>query len=39
MPTGLIGRAYWRLIKPFHALIFPTMAKNILAAAEETSST
>ncbi|HEY4558876.1 MAG TPA: SDR family oxidoreductase [Enteractinococcus sp.] len=35
IPTGLVGRAYWRLIKPFHALIFPTMAKNILEAAAE----
>lgn len=35
IPTGLIGRAYWRAIKPFHAMIFPTMAKNILAAAED----
>lgn len=33
IPSGLIGRAYWRLIKPFHAMIFPTMAKNIIAAA------
>lgn len=32
-PHGLIGRAYWRAIQPFHALVFPTMAKNILAAA------
>lgn len=39
-PSGLIGRAYWRAIKPFHALIFPTMAKNILtAAAEKADST
>ncbi|MEV4900029.1 SDR family oxidoreductase [Citricoccus sp. NPDC055426] len=34
-PSGVLGRAYWRAIQPFHALIFPTMAKNILAAAEE----
>lgn len=33
-PNGLIGRAYWRVIQPFHALIFPTMAKNILEAAQ-----
>lgn len=32
-PHGLTGRAYWRAVQPFHALIFPTMAKNILAAA------
>ncbi|MGM7669773.1 SDR family oxidoreductase [Microbacterium sp. A93] len=34
-PSGVLGRAYWRAIQPFHALIFPTMAKKILAAAEE----
>ncbi len=33
LPSGLVGRAYWRAIQPFHALIFPTMARNILAAA------
>lgn len=37
-PIGLIGRLYWRVIQPFHAMIFPTMAKNILAAAEEQTS-
>lgn len=35
IPTGLIGRAYWRVIKPFHALVFPTMAKNILETAAQ----
>ena len=34
-PSGVLGRAYWRAIQPFHALIFPTMAKNILAAADD----
>lgn len=37
-PTGLVGRAYWRVIQPFHALVFPAMAKNILAAAERETS-
>ena len=32
-PSGLLGRAYWRAIQPFHALIFPTMARNIMRAA------
>lgn len=32
-PSGLLGRAYWRTIQPFHALVFPTMAKNILDTA------
>lgn len=35
IPSGLLGRAYWGAIKPFHALVFPTMAENILAAAED----
>lgn len=34
IPSGVLGRAYWRAIQPFHALIFPTMAKNILEEAE-----
>ncbi|WP_277245529.1 SDR family oxidoreductase [Micrococcus terreus] len=33
-PSGLLGRAYWRAIQPFHALIFPTMARNIMRAAD-----
>lgn len=35
IPQGLLGRLYWRAILPFHALVFPAMAKNILAAAED----
>lgn len=31
----MLGRAYWRAIQPFHALTFPRMARNILAAAEQ----
>ncbi|MEO9248111.1 SDR family oxidoreductase [Citricoccus nitrophenolicus] len=38
-PSGLAGRAYWRAIQPFHALVFPTMAKNILAAADAQAAT
>lgn len=38
MPTGLVGHVYWRIIQPFHALIFPTMANNILAAAHRKQS-
>lgn len=34
-PSGLVGRLYWRTIQPFHALIFPAMAKNILQAARQ----
>ena len=35
MPQGLVGRAYWRAILPFHALVFPAMARNILQTAEQ----
>lgn len=34
-PDGLAGRMYWWAIKPFHALIFPTMARKILAEARK----
>jgi hypothetical protein len=33
IPQGILGRLYWRAILPFHALVFPAMARNILAAA------
>lgn len=33
MPSGLLGRAYWTAILPFHALVFPSMAENIVAEA------
>ena len=33
-PRGLLGRAYWAAVLPFHALIFPAMARNILRAAK-----
>ena len=33
-PSGVLGRAYWRAIQPFHALVFPVMAKNLLEEAE-----
>ena len=29
-PLGVWGRMYWYLMLPFHALIFPKMAKNIV---------
>ena len=32
-PTGLAGRLYWWSVAPFHAFIFPVMARNIVAAA------
>ena len=29
-PLGLWGRIYWHLLVPFHGIIFPQMAKNIV---------
>lgn len=33
-PKGLAGQAYWWSIKPFHAVIFGGMLRNIAAAAK-----
>ncbi|NKX54322.1 SDR family oxidoreductase [Arthrobacter mobilis] len=33
-PRGLAGKAYWWLVLPFHGLIFPSMARNILRQAK-----
>lgn len=38
-PRGLRGKAYWWAIWPFHALIFPAMARNLLAAAARHDAT
>jgi hypothetical protein len=32
-PHGLGGQLYWYLVLPFHALVFPTMLRNIAKAA------
>jgi len=34
-PRGLLGRAYWFVMTPFHSMIFPRMACRMAAAAEE----
>ncbi len=34
-PRGLGGQLYWRSISPFHALLFPTMIRNICKSAEK----
>ena len=36
-PRGLLGRLYWAVLVPFHAVIFRLMAQRIAAAAEERS--
>lgn len=32
-PHGLGGQLYWYLVLPFHALVFPTMLRNIVKSA------
>jgi len=34
-PKGLSGRLYWLAVLPFPSFIFPAMARNITAAAQE----
>ncbi len=34
LPRGLAGQAYWWLVSPFHAFVFPGMAKGIVEQAE-----
>ena len=34
-PQGAAGKAYWWGVYPFHGFIFPSMARNILARADE----
>jgi uncharacterized protein YbjT (DUF2867 family) len=38
-PRGLWGRVYWSAMLPFHALIFPRMARQLARAAERVAST
>jgi hypothetical protein len=33
-PKGLAGHAYWWSVAPFHAFVFPPMAKHIVERAE-----
>lgn len=33
-PRGLMGRLYWTVLVPFHAVIFRSMAQRLAAAAE-----
>ena len=32
-PRGLLGRVYWAVLLPFHALLFPQMAERLAATA------
>ncbi len=33
-PRGVLGRAYWYAVAPFHGFVFPTMLRRIVGAAE-----
>jgi uncharacterized protein YbjT (DUF2867 family) len=37
-PRGLLGQIYWRVITPFHGLVFGGMQRNIALAAEAASA-
>lgn len=37
-PRSLAGHAYWWSVAPFHALVFPPMARGIVERAEATES-
>ncbi len=34
-PKGLTGHAYWWSVAPFHAFVFPPMARHIVQSAEQ----
>lgn len=33
-PRGLLGRAYWYAVAPFHSLVFPRLLQGIVTDAE-----
>ena len=37
-PRGLLGRAYWYAVAPFHGLVFPGLLKGVVADAESRST-
>jgi hypothetical protein len=38
-PRGLWGHAYWWMVAPFHGIVFGSMARNIVGAAEDLERT
>jgi uncharacterized protein YbjT (DUF2867 family) len=38
-PRGLWGHAYWWMVAPFHGIVFGSMSRNIVSAAEELEHT
>ena len=37
-PKSLVGHAYWWSVAPFHAMVFPPMARHIVERAETTTA-
>jgi uncharacterized protein YbjT (DUF2867 family) len=37
-PRGLAGHAYWKLVAPFHGIVFGGMLRNIKGAAERSAT-
>jgi hypothetical protein len=37
-PRGLWGHAYWWMVAPFHGIVFGSMVRNIVRAAEDSDS-
>ena len=38
-PRGLLGRAYWYVVAPFHFLVFPGLLRGIVHDAEQRART
>ncbi len=38
VPKGLLGRAYWYILSPFHAVLFPRLLGRIVEIASERST-
>ena len=35
VPQGIFGRAYWWVLVPFHAVIFPAMLRRMMRAVDD----
>ena len=38
LPRGLLGRLYWYAVLPFHSLVFPDLARTVVASAAKTTT-
>ena len=35
VPKGIFGRAYWWVLVPFHAVIFPAMLRRMMRVVDD----